>query len=472
VTVKPYKEVSEKGDNEREVEAAQRFWDQHIARNDSIIVDLFHGQYKSTITCPECHRVSITYDPFTNVSIPIPDLSKVDIYVIPINGLKKNIKLSIHVSKEARFFDILHYINSNTNLDEKFTRVRCMIVDSNKLVKMARPDDYIVESSLKGYIFCNEIESIPDYVNIPVHVAVNGEFKSFPRLFTLKNSDDIESLKLKVYTYMRSFIIYGLNQFNEFECLIKTPDYDYDKFIYTARREYESLFRNDDYITVSFKEEILKDFPYELVVEKKNVFSQIDNLNFKNSESNRIVINITNMKFVEEKFKAISSCMSYASKDKSKASNLHDCLEHFRLTEKLEKDNQWYCNKCKKHQQAFKKLELFHTPKLLILHLKRFSYSSGRSRYRISAEKVDKVIDFPIEELDLSNYVTGPGSVNSKYELYAVSQHYGSTGGGHYTAICRNFGKWFNFNDSSVSSSSESNVVSSAAYLLFYRKKE
>ena len=59
-----------------------------------------------------------------------------------------------------------------------------------------------------------------------------------------------------------------------------------------------------------------------------------------------------------------------------------------------------------------------------------------------------------------------------KYDLFAVSEHYGSTGGGHYTAICRNVdGNWYNYNDSSVSLASPKNVVSSAAYVLFYRRR-
>ena len=43
------------------------------------------------------------------------------------------------------------------------------------------------------------------------------------------------------------------------------------------------------------------------------------------------------------------------------------------------------------------------------------------------------------------------------YDLYAVSQHFGSLGGGHYTAACRNpiDGKWYEFDDSSISKISE-----------------
>ena len=61
------------------------------------------------------------------------------------------------------------------------------------------------------------------------------------------------------------------------------------------------------------------------------------------------------------------------------------------------------------------------------------------------------------------------------YDLYAVSNHYGSLNGGHYTAYGLNAltNKWYDFNDSSVSNvHSQDNIVSPGAYLLFYRKRE
>jgi hypothetical protein len=60
------------------------------------------------------------------------------------------------------------------------------------------------------------------------------------------------------------------------------------------------------------------------------------------------------------------------------------------------------------------------------------------------------------------------------YELYAVSNHYGSLGGGHYTAYAKNHreNKWYKFDDSSVSSVQAESVKTSAAYVLFYRLKE
>lgn len=49
-----------------------------------------------------------------------------------------------------------------------------------------------------------------------------------------------------------------------------------------------------------------------------------------------------------------------------------------------------YCPNCKKHQQATKKFDLWSLPKILVVHLKRFSYN------RYWRDKLDTVVEFPI----------------------------------------------------------------------------
>ena len=72
ISKKPYVEVLEsKGRPDSEV--AKESWINYIRRNQSIIVDLMVGQYKSKVTCPDCSLESITFDPFLSVTLPIPD---------------------------------------------------------------------------------------------------------------------------------------------------------------------------------------------------------------------------------------------------------------------------------------------------------------------------------------------------------------------------------------------------------------
>lgn len=67
-------------------EAARFAWNCHTMRNESVITDLFYGQYKSTINCNQCDRVSVTFDPMSTVMVTIPQGSvTMDFFYLPYN---------------------------------------------------------------------------------------------------------------------------------------------------------------------------------------------------------------------------------------------------------------------------------------------------------------------------------------------------------------------------------------------------
>merc|ERR1711924_589236 len=114
-------------------------------------------------------------------------------------------------------------------------------------------------------------------------------------------------------------------------------------------------------------------------------------------------------------------------------------------------EDAWYCSKCQNHVEASKKMQLWSAPKVLAIHLKRFSYS------RYFRDKLETHVRFPLDGLDLSPYVLSPPkaeadkpAVDLIYDCVGVSNHMGSLGGGHYTACGRSCedGRWYKFNDS------------------------
>ena len=98
-----------------------------------------------------------------------------------------------------------------------------------------------------------------------------------------------------------------------------------------------------------------------------------------------------------------------------------------------------YCPSCKKHRQAIKKLDFWRLPETLVVHLKRFSYS------RFIKNKLETFIDFPISDFYLSDYVSFKDNHSPSYKLYAIINHYGGTGSGHYTAFVDVSGAMFHF---------------------------
>ncbi|QPG75316.1 hypothetical protein FOA43_002668 [Brettanomyces nanus] len=157
-----------------------------------------------------------------------------------------------------------------------------------------------------------------------------------------------------------------------------------------------------------------------------------------------------------------------AALKRKKTIDLDDCLDMFSRPEVLGERDLWYCPYCKGHRQATKKIEIWSVPDILTIHLKRFESS------RSFSDKIDAVVEFPIEGLDLSKYVTdGEAHDDLLYDLFAVDNHFGGMGGGHYTAYVKNFvdDKWYYYDDSRVTVANPVDSIRGSAYLLFYRKR-
>ena len=150
--------------------------------------------------------------------------------------------------------------------------------------------------------------------------------------------------------------------------------------------------------------------------------------------------------------------------DKKNCSNIYECFDLFVKPEIMYGDNAWYNEKTKQKEDVYKQTLFWNLPEILIIILKRFSIDGTR--------KIQTHIDFPINNLDLSSYVSGYKSNNYVYDLYGVCNHSGSIMGGHYTAYVKNSsGKWVHYNDTQTTSIDHSQIVSPKAYCLFYRKK-
>lgn len=127
---------------------------------------------------------------------------------------------------------------------------------------------------------------------------------------------------------------------------------------------------------------------------------------------------------------------------------LEECFAETAKGEILSEDNAWYCNRCKELRRAKKTLEIWTVPDILVIHLKRFGANRG---FR---DKIDVHVDFPTENLDISSMVGLPEGKEMIYDLFAVDNHYGGLGGGHYTAYAQNFfdKQWYEYNGKQIKS--------------------
>ena len=145
----------------------------------------------------------------------------------------------------------------------------------------------------------------------------------------------------------------------------------------------------------------------------------------------------------------------------SNSKSIYDCLNSYTRKFTLDSGNTWKCDKCNKNVCPEKKLKLWKTSDVLIILLKRYNHN----------QKNDSFIDFPIN-LDLSKYLIDYNRDGKQYRLSGICIQDGSMGGGHYYAMCYNEldKSWHTYNDTSVTTIDESELLKQKPYCLFYRR--
>ncbi|KAI9138665.1 hypothetical protein BKA69DRAFT_1040757 [Paraphysoderma sedebokerense] len=206
----------------------------------------------------------------------------------------------------------------------------------------------------------------------------------------------------------------------------------------------------------------------------------------------------------EEKEKRRTSLLANFFSSWWRDTKLEDCLNSFFSTELLQGQEQYKCERCKVNTDTEKTLRLMKAPEILVITLKRFRHDSyftskigthdldikpfmkskdkkkskksiglgsplknGRSKQSTStSEDIETDEDEFIDRLRQSQ--------STKYDLFALINHHGGLGGGHYVTYARNpiTNCWFEYDDSKVTPKSEADISKVQAYVLFYKRQE
>jgi ubiquitin C-terminal hydrolase len=140
---------------------------------------------------------------------------------------------------------------------------------------------------------------------------------------------------------------------------------------------------------------------------------------------------------------------------------IEECFEYDTQDVVFNGENQIFCNKCRKLNDALCKNKIYSSPHVLILVLNR-----GKGN------QFDCDVEFG-ENLNIKNYVER-SECPTNYKLIGVISHLGeSSMSGHFLADCRYFdGQWYCFNDSVVSGPSSHYSKKGTPYILFYQNSE
>jgi hypothetical protein len=168
--------------NKSESKASNEAWINYLTRNQSIIVELFCGQYKSTISCLTCKIISIKYDPFYILSLPIPDLEYVELKIVFINYNLAfgSFMFNIKIEQDAKVLNLRRKISKSFKIP-LFNFLLCSIIN-NRIDRIFNSNIPVVK--LTSTICCFQIDpslfnsdsnrlKILDYVEPSLELELN-----------------------------------------------------------------------------------------------------------------------------------------------------------------------------------------------------------------------------------------------------------------------------------------------------------
>jgi len=482
----PYLELPDIDDRSDMSIAGAEAWNGHLRRNDSLVLQTFYGQFKSTCVCPQCNRVSVSFDAFNHVSLEIPQPQTNRFLPILVFGGENSgppVRWMIQVRRGCFVADIRQALSKQCGIP--FERLAlCDIYDFNiyEILQDSKNVNAIRTSDLLGAY------NVDPYTNTTVHVIATNSYCS-----SKGNGNNEEKKSLKGNEDGNSEELFGfpvLTSFNASLSCKEVYQHLWEQFhhINGVRKEWMqvciadnngkalALFPDQSPILPSDSDEKIvhylgKDcterFLFCTVQWDKNTDAEIP---LDKSEFIKVIDHESYIQGMQQELKVRSGV------------TLDQCFQTFTRAERLDENNMWYCNECKKHVRALKTMELWRLPNVLVVHLKRFEF-----KHALRRDKLDTFVDFPLEALDMAQYC-GKNVDNKNnfvqdntcamYDLFAVTNHFGRLGFGHYTAFARSWDEygmskdgWAIFDDSSVRREAEANIVTPAAYVLFYRRR-
>ena len=494
-------------------ENSKKFWNFNLKYNDSIITDLFCGQLKQTIKCPECRESKIKFECFNILNLPIAKnenkyIYKFHFYYVPKYGIRRTVKIYYNKYKnDATFAELFE----NLKNEEKFlykNKIDKLIINRvyNKKSDGFIDDKTTLEESIKEktYYFCYDSEEGKNK-GIVIYMKKEGEpLSQYPHIIFTSQDENLDDFRLNIYYLIRKYICSPLKGDDiEYDDLtkdiikyIKKKSIEEEPIINSIKEEYNTCFKSED-----LNENVrlfIENLPFKIFLINKNdkndkvLFSSNfkdlseefkEKTNIRNfNESIESLTNILNdYEFLIEfnpnsdyinkytfNLNTVTKCnCNYKEKDNNNniKLSLDECLKSFIKEEKLSKGEEWDCPYCFNKVLAKKKIEFYYLPKIFIICFARFTKENNE------LVKNEEDIEFKINDMDMKEYMIGPDREHSIYDLFAIIQHYGTIENGHYISICNNSGRWYKYDDSQIRNVDINEQLGPKSYILFYRRK-
>eukprot|EP00768_Dysnectes_brevis_P001387 gnl/Dysnectes_brevis/1347_a1512_1736.p1 GENE.gnl/Dysnectes_brevis/1347_a1512_1736~~gnl/Dysnectes_brevis/1347_a1512_1736.p1 ORF type:complete len:622 (-),score=210.00 gnl/Dysnectes_brevis/1347_a1512_1736:34-1899(-) len=471
----PYEELD--ADDKSTAEAHALFRENFDARNRSPVVDALFGSYIQQFTCQECKHVSTTFEFTPFLAVPVPERSPHTVKVLvltPGGGAKADISLSKRTPGGEELYAT---VRGRFGLEK----------GSFALVAVGNGSSY---SKATASIILPEETCKPEQLSrgryydpiIVVAVPLSGEL-------ALRDPDAVPVVLLTDGKEPSVSVVMGRNEDVVEEIVDPKVDEQPKKPLYGGYSSYYSQApskpkaRNRMHVTLgtAFTDHgigALEDKGYTVTVKRgttAKTYSYSYGYGYKKPSAEETVstrrfrgaIRLPAGSAAPSVYPALWEAATDTPDPTVEESDATLPGSLRRAIGSEASLDTYRCSKCSRSTSARHTSRVWQPPRTLIVHLKRFR-GSGYHR-----EKNTTAIEYPISGLDLSPFMHPESPFASpKYSLSSVSLHSGGMGGGHYTALARGMdGRYYDCNDSHVSST-KPKTSPSAAYVLIYSADE
>uniref|UniRef100_A0A8C4EHQ8 Ubiquitin carboxyl-terminal hydrolase 32 n=1 Tax=Dicentrarchus labrax TaxID=13489 RepID=A0A8C4EHQ8_DICLA len=449
---KPYVELKD-SDGRPDWEVASEAWENHLRRNRSIVVDLFHGQLKSQVKCKTCGHISARFDPFNFLSLPLPMDSSMhlEITVIKLDG-STPIRYGLRLNMDEKYTGLKKQLSELCSL--KPEQILLAEVHTSN-IKNFPQDNQKVRLSVNGFLCAFEIPvpgsptslSSPTLsangstangnpVNKPVLIPNGGPSTMVPcspetplangvangHITPVQESPFIGYIIAMHRKMMRTELYFLSSQKNRpslfgmpliVPCTVHTSKKDlYDAVWIQVSRlasplpPQEASNHAQDWYNDQMTQRLKMTFR---VMHISVLFCRgctIECAEDRASVGNAYIAvdwdpTALHLRYQTSQERIVEEHCSVEQSRRAQAEpiSLDSCLKAFTSEEELGEDELYYCSKCKTHRLATKKLDLWRLPPVLIVHLKRFQFVNGRWI------KSQKIVKFPRENFDPSAFL-------------------------------------------------------------------
>ena len=103
----------------KEAIEADRYWEKHLAKNNTVVARTFQGQFRNTVICSECSHVSVSFEPFMFLSVPLPRALERQLEVgVIVGGAAPTLHL-VTLPSHGQVADLRRAITSKLDIEDR-----------------------------------------------------------------------------------------------------------------------------------------------------------------------------------------------------------------------------------------------------------------------------------------------------------------------------------------------------------------